>query len=260
MMQALRIAATGMHAQQTNVDVLSNNIANLNTTAYKQQQAAFNDLMYQNKIGVGSTTSSAGTIAPTGAQIGLGVNIGSVYKLMEQGSISNTGNTFDMAIQGRGFFKISMPDGGTRYTRDGSFTIDNNGQVVTKKGYTLDPSVSVSMDAVDITISNTGEVSGKINDVSTNFGSITLAMFINETGLENKGDNLYGETESSGSASDVTPGDDGSGTLLQGALEASNVDAVESVTKLISAQRAYELNSRVISTADEMLSAINNIR
>ena len=260
MMQALRIAATGMHAQQTNVDVLSNNIANLNTTAFKQQNAAFNDLVYQNKIGVGAVTSPVGTLAPTGAQIGLGVNIGSVYKLMGQGPILNTDNSFDLALQGRGFFQISVPDGTTQYTRDGSFQLDNAGQIVTKEGYTLDPGITIPEDAVDITISGSGVVSGKVNNTLTEFGTITLAMFVNEAGLENRGDNLYAETEASGTPTAVTAGEDGSGAMLQGALESSNVDPIESVTQLISAQRAYELNSQVISTADQMLNAINTIR
>ena len=259
MMQALRIASTGMHAQQTNVDVLSNNVANLSTTAFKQHNAAFNDLVYLNKIGVGSTTSSVGTIAPTGAQIGLGVNVGSIYLIMSQGPINKPDNTFDIAIQGRGFFKITTPDGSTKYTRDGSFQLDNAGQLVTKEGYPLDPGITISEDAVDVTISADGVVTGKVNETLTNFGTITLSMFTNEAGLESQGDNLYAETEASGTATDVTAGESGSGTMLQGSLEASNVDPIESITRLITAQRAYELNSRIISTADEMLSALNQI-
>lgn len=259
MIQALRIAATGMTAQQTNVDVLSNNIANLNTTAYKEQVAGFNDLMYQSKIGVGAITSSAGTVAPTGAQMGLGVDIGSVYRIMTQGPVNETQNTFDMAIQGRGFFKVTDPNGGTLYTRDGSFQVDSSGQIVTKEGYALDPSITVSSDAVDVTISETGVVTGNISGTTTTFGTITLAMFVNEGGLKNEGSNYYTETVASGSVQDVTAGLDGSGTILQGFLEQSNVDSIKAVTDLITAQRAYEFNSRVISTADEMLSALNQI-
>lgn len=260
MMQSLRIAATGMHAQQTNVDVLSNNIANINTTAYKQQQAAFSDLMYQNQRAVGAITSNSGTIAPTGLQVGLGVTVDSVYKLMTQGNLSNTGNTFDMAVSGRGFFRISMPDGTTAYTRDGSFQLNQDGQIVNKDGYALDPSISVPTNAVDFTVTESGVVSAKVNGVVTQLGNITLSMFTNEAGLENLGNNLYAETEASGAPTDAEPGQTGSGTVKQGYLESSNVDAIASVTNLITAQRAYEMNSKVISAADEMLSTLTQLR
>lgn len=260
MMSALKIAATGMLAQQTNVDVLSNNISNLNTSGFKRQVAAFNDLVYQNRIGVGASTSNAGTMAPTGAQIGLGVKLGSIYKIMEQGSMVETGNSLDLAVQGRGFFKVTMPDGSTAYTRDGSFQVNADGEMVTKEGYALDPSITVPENALDLTVSESGVVSAKIDDVSTELGNITLAMFTNEAGLENAGGNLYIATEASGTATDTTPDENGSGTILQGFLEGSNVDPIDSVTQLITAQRAYELNSRVISTADEMLNAVNQIR
>lgn len=260
MMSALKIAATGMQAQQTNVEVLSNNISNLNTSAYKRQIPAFRDLIYQNQIGVGSITSSSGTVAPTGAQMGLGVKIGSVYRIMEQGPMQKTDNSFDMGIQGRGFFKITMPDGTTKYTRDGSFQLDANGNMVSKEGYALDPGITIPSDATEITISNTGDVSVKVGETITQVGTITIAMFTNESGLESIGSNLFAETTASGTPTDSTPGSDGSGTLLQGFLEASNVDPIDAVTSLITAQRAYELNSRVISTADEMLNAVNQIR
>lgn len=260
MMQALRVAATGMAAQATNVDVLSNNIANLNTTGYKESVAAFNDLVYLNQGGVGATTSAAGTVAPTGKQIGLGAEVSSVYRVMEQGTINRTGNVYDMAIQGEGFFRVIMPDGATNYTRDGSFQIDNTGQIVTKEGYALDPSITVPDNAVDVTISSTGAISANINGTVTNLGNITISRFQNPAGLRSEGQNFYSETIASGAPQDNDPGTDGTGTLLQFALEASNVDSVEAITRLIAAQRAYELNSRVISTADEMLSAINNIR
>ncbi|MFZ2619915.1 MAG: flagellar basal-body rod protein FlgG [Alphaproteobacteria bacterium] len=259
MMQALRIAATGMYAQQTNVDVLSNNIANLATTGFKQQNVAFNDLVYQSRVGVGSITSSLGTIAPTGVQIGLGVGVGGIYPILKQGALNRTDNDFDIALQGKGFFKISMPDGTTQFTRDGSFQIDNTGQMVTKQGHALDPAITVPSDAVDLTISADGVVSALVAGTNTNLGTITIATFANESGLKNKGNNLYAETEASGTAQDTTPGLDGTGELLQGFLEASNVDPIESVTRLITAQRAYELNSRVISTADEMLGTVTQI-
>lgn len=260
MLQALRIAATGMQAQQLNVDTLSNNIANLNTTAYKQEMPAFSDLVYQNYTAVGAVTSSTGTLSPTGMQIGLGVKVGSVYKLMKQGNLINTTNPLDLAVSGRGFFRIAMPDGSTSYTRDGSFQLDQNGQIVTKDGNPLDPSITVPSTATDLTITGTGTVSAKIDGTVTELGTITVSMFVNEAGLENLGDNLYAETEASGSPTDSELGANGAGTLSQGFLETSNVDAIESITRLITAQRAYELNSRVISTADEMLSNLSQIR
>ncbi len=260
MLQALRIAATGMHAQQTNVDVLSNNIANLNTTGYKEQNAAFTDLVYQNRIGVGAITSSAGTLAPTGLQIGLGVSVGSTYKSMRQGNLANTGNAFDLAISGRGFFRITLPDGTTAYTRDGSLQLNQDGEVVTKEGYTFDPAINVPVNATDFTVTATGVVSAKVNNVTTNLGTITLSMFTNEAGLENIGQNLYRETEASGAPTDATPAEQGAGTISQSFLESSNVDSIASITRLITAQRAYELNSRVISTADEMLQTLTQLR
>lgn len=259
MFQSLRIAATGMHAQQLNVDVLSNNIANMSTSGFKEGMATFNDLVYQNRIGVGALTSSTGTMNPTGLQVGLGVSVGSVYKQMKQGNLTNTGNQFDVAISGRGFYKISMPDGTTRYTRDGSFQLNQDGQIVTKDGYALDPAITVPTNATDFTVTSTGTVTAKVDNAVTNLGSVTLSMFTNEAGLESKGDNLYAETEASGSPSDTTPGADGSGTLTQNFLESSNVDAITSITSLITAQRAYELNSKVITAADQMLSALTQM-
>lgn len=260
MLQSLRIAATGMHAQQLNVDVLSNNIANLNTTAYKQQNAAFTDLVYQNRMGVGAITSNAGTLAPTGLQVGLGVSVGSTYKIMRQGNLTNTGNSFDLAMSGRGFFRVTFPDGSTTYTRDGSLQLDQNGQLVTKEGYAIDPAITVPTNAVDFTVTSGGIVSAKVDNISTQLGTITVSMFTNEAGLENIGQNFYRETEASGAATDATPGEQGAGTISQQFLESSNVDAIESITRLITAQRAYELNSRVISTADEMLQTLTQLR
>lgn len=259
MMQALHIAATGMNAQQLNVDVLSNNIANLNTTAFKQGVPAFTDLVYQNIIGVGAITSNSGTLAPTGLQLGLGVNVGAVYKIMKQGTIGATGNPFDFAMSGRGYFKVTMPDGTTNYTRDGSFQPNADGQVVTKDGYPLDPAITVPANATDFTVTPSGVVSAKVGGVTTNLGSITVAMFTNEAGLESLGDNFYHDTEASGTATDTNPGEDGAGTISQNALEGSNVDAISSITDLITAQRAYELNSKVITAADQMLSTLTQM-
>jgi len=260
MMSALRTAATGMLAQQTNVDVLSNNIANLNTTSFKRQKAAFRDLVYQTPIGVGAITSNNGTTTPTGAQIGLGVNVGAVYKIMEQGNMTQTENTFDVGIQGRGFFRITLPDGTNAYTRDGSFNVDNTGTLVTKEGYAVDPNIVIPEDALQITISDLGVVSAKVGEQVVNLGQMQVTMFINEAGLENIGGNYYKETDTSGVGIAGDPGIDGAGSLLQGFLESSNVDPITAVTDLITAQRAYELNSRVISTADEMLNSVNQIR
>ncbi|PZP38927.1 MAG: flagellar basal-body rod protein FlgG [Pseudomonas fluorescens] len=258
-MQSLRIAATGMNAQQLNVDVLSHNIANLNTTAFKQSVPAFTDLVYQNRIGVGAITSSAGTLAPTGLQVGLGVNVGSTYKIMEQGTINRTGNPFDLAISGKGFFRVIMPDGTTNYTRDGSFQINQDGQMVTKEGYQFDPAITVPANATDFTVTQQGVVSAKIDGVTTELGTITLSTFINQAGLESLGDNYYRETEASGAPIDSNPGEDGTGTITAQALETSNVDAIESITRLITAQRAYELNSKVITTADQMLNTLTQM-
>lgn len=260
MFNSLRIAATGMQAQQQNVDVLSNNIANLNTAAYKRSRAAFTDLMYENKIGVGAITSGAGTMSPTGAQIGLGVNLGSVYRIMGQGNVQQTGNVLDLAIQGRGFFQVQLPDGTTAYTRDGSFKTDNQGNITTKDGYLVQPNFVIPEDARELTISELGIVSVKVDDDVIELGQMTLTTFINEAGLEAIGNNFYLETEVSGAPTEVNPSEDGSGRLLQTYLEGSNVDPIQEITQLITAQRAYELNSRVISTTDEMLAAVNQIR
>lgn len=260
MMQALRIAATGMHAQQLNVDVLSNNIANLNTTGFKQSNPAFQDLVYANQRNPGAVTSAAGTLAPTGVQIGYGVGVGSVYRIMEQGTLNVTGNDYDLAVSGRGFLKVTMPDGTTAYTRDGALSINQDGDLVTKEGYPIDPAINVPTGATEFVISDLGIVSAKVDNTITELGQLTLSMFVNEAGLESIGDNKYLETDASGAAADVNPGEEGAGIFRQGFLEASNVDAIESITRLITAQRAYELNSRVISTADEMLSTLSQLR
>ena len=260
MMNSLRIAATGMNSQQTNVDVLSNNIANINTTAFKRSRAAFTDLMYQNKVAVGALTSAQGSIAPTGAQIGMGAKLGSVYDIMTQGAVQETGNPLDIAIQGRGFFQIAMPDGEIAYTRDGAFGMDQDGNLVTKEGYEVEPNINIPEDATDLTITERGIVSARIEDEIVELGELTTVMFTNEGGLENIGGNYYLETESSGTPVEVIPSEEGSGGLLQNYLEGSNVDPIQEITQLITAQRSYELNSRVISAADEMLSAINQIR
>lgn len=259
MITALRTAATGMHAQQTNVDVISNNLANVNTTGYKGARVAFNDLVYQNNSVAGAESSSSGTVLPTGSQVGLGVRVNSVYKIHNQGDMIKTDSPFDIAVQGEGFFKINMPSGDTAYTRDGSFQLDGNGSFVNSLGYQLDPAISVPQGATNLTISSTGVVNAQVNGSSTNLGQITISSFTNPAGLESLGDNLFRETNASGSSTDGTPGDSGYGTLLQGFLEGSNVDSVSAVTDLITAQRAYELNSKVITTADQMMERVSQI-
>lgn len=259
MITALRTAATGMHAQQTNVDVISNNLANVNTTGFKGGRVSFNDLIYQNNAVAGAESSSSGTMLPTGSQVGLGVRVNSVYRVHTQGDMIKTDSPFDVAVQGDGFFKISMPSGDTAYTRDGSFQIDANGNFVNSLGYQLDPVVTVPNGATNLTISSTGVVNATVNNTSTNLGQITIANFTNPAGLESIGDNLFRESNASGSATDGNPGDAGYGTLLQGFLEGSNVDSVSAVTDLITAQRAYELNSKVITTADQMMERVSQI-
>lgn len=259
-MLALKIGATGMLAQQSNVDVLANNIANINTTAFKRQRTSFNDLLYINETKPGALTSATDTVAPSGVQYGLGVSVGATYRNFEQGAVTRTDGPLDVSIQGRGFLNVILPNGDTAYTRDGGLEIDADGNVVTNQGYLLDPAITIPQEAVDLSISGDGIVSATIDDTVTELGQITTTMFVNEAGLEAIGDNLYMETEASGAPIGVTPGDEGSGLLLHKHLEASNVDAITSVTDLITAQRAYELNSQIITTADEMLAAANQIR
>lgn len=261
-MRSLSIAATGMLAQQQNVEVISNNIANMNTTSYMRRRTEFHDLIYQNLRRVGSTASDAGTIVPSGVQLGLGVKLAAVYRIHEQGNLASTDNTFDMAIQGNGFFQIQLPDGTTAYTRDGSFQLSPDGTIVTHDGNPLVPNITVDSAAVDVTINSTGEVLIKLQGTVTpsNAGQIQLTTFPNDAGLEAVGGNLYLETPASGSPSAGNAGDAGYGTLLQGFLETSNVNAVSEVSELISAQRAYEMNSKVIKTSDEMMGTLNQIK
>lgn len=261
-MNALSVAATGMLAQQRNVEVVSNNLANMNTTAYMRRRPEFQDLLYQNLRRVGSTSAETGTVVPTGVQIGLGVKLAAVYRIHAQGNLSATDNPFDLAIQGRGYFQVEMPDGTTGYTRDGTFQLNADGQIVTHDGYAVLPGVSVPSDALDVTINQAGEVLAKVQgQVSLqNVGQLQTAVFQNDAGLEAIGNNLYRETPASGPATVGAPQSTGYGSVLQGFLETSNVNAVEEITNLISAQRAYEMNSKVIQTADSMMGTISNVR
>jgi flagellar basal-body rod protein FlgG len=261
-MRALSIAASGMQAQQLNVDVISHNIANMNTTSYKRQRAEFQDMLYQNMERPGSTSSASGAILPLGIQIGVGVRADAVGRVTEQGSISQTGNPYDMAINGRGFLQISLPSGQTAYTRAGNLAVNAEGQLVTADGYAVEPAISVPQEATAIQITRDGIVEVTLTGQTDpqQVGQLELAAFINPAGLEAIGDNLYLETAASGSPNVSTPGSPGFGTLMQGYLELSNVNAVEEISALIVAQRAYEMNARVITAADEMLQSTTQLR
>jgi flagellar basal-body rod protein FlgG len=260
-MQALRTAATGMAAQQLNVEVISNNIANMNTVAFKRQRAEFQDLLYQTLETAGAQTSDQGTIVPTGVQIGAGVKAGSVYRISTQGALTRTDNKYDLAIDGRGYLQVLTPQGDTAYTRAGNLAINDQGQLVTQDGYQIQPAISIPQDALDVVISKSGQVQvTQSSGTPTVVGTLELATFVNEGGLIAQGSNLFKESGASGPPTTGTPGSVGFGTLLQGYTEASNVDAVAEITALIVAQRAYEMNSKVISTADNMLGVANQVK
>jgi flagellar basal-body rod protein FlgG len=261
-MQALRTAATGMAAQQMNVEVISNNIANMNTVGYKKQRAEFQDLLYQTVEQAGAQSSDQGTIVPTGIQIGAGVKTGSVYRIGTQGAMTATGNQYDLAINGRGFFQVLTPTGDTAYTRAGNFSINDQGQLVTQDGYQIQPAISIPQDATNVTISQSGQVQATQPGATTPaiVGQLELASFMNEGGLSAQGGNLFLQTGASGAPITGTPGQAGFGQLMQGYTEASNVDPVTEITALIVAQRAYEMNSKVISTADNMLGVANQTK
>ena len=261
-MRIMKIAATGMMAQQTNVEVISNNIANINTTAFKRGRAEFTDLIYQSQKREGAFSSDAGTIVPVGVNIGLGVKPAAVARMTEQGNLQSTGNPLDIALEGRGFFSVTLPDGEIAYTRAGTFQLSPEGQIVTLDGYELAPGIVMPQEATDIEINRNGEVFAITPDAPEPqlVGRLTLATFINEAGLEPIGDNLLRETLASGAELVGLPGEEGVGTVRQGYVETSNVNVVEEITDLISAQRAYEMNAKVIETADEMSSRVSNMR
>ena len=261
-MKSLSIAATGMLAQQTNVDVIANNIANMNTTAFKRFRPEFQDLLYQNLRRVGAASSDAGTIVPSGVQIGVGVKTASVYRITEQGSLVSTGNTFDLAIQGNGYFQVTLPSGDDAYTRAGSFQLSAEGEIVSADGFTVSPGITVPSGAVDISVNESGEIIVKLDGQvqPQNVGQLELVTFANAAGLEAIGSNLLLETPASGTPSTGTPGSAGFGRIQQGFLETSNVNAVSEITALIAAQRAYEMNSKVISTSDEMMQTTTRMR
>jgi flagellar basal-body rod protein FlgG len=261
-MRSLDIAATGMLAQQLNVEVISNNIANINTTGFKRQRAEFQDLLYQTERRAGSASSDSGTIVPAGVQIGIGVKAAAVYRITEQGNMLKTDNTLDVAIQGKGFFQVRMPDGSTSYTRAGSFQLSPTGEIVTADGLTVLPGITIPTDTLAVTVNASGQVLAQLpgQAVPQTVGQLEVATFANEAGLEALGDNLLSETAASGTPQTGVPNSTGFGKLLQGFLETSNVNVVSEITNLITAQRAYEMNSKVITASDEMSRTLSNFR
>lgn len=258
-MRALNIAATGLSAQQTNVDVISQNLANMTTTGYKQQRAEFDDLIYQDLRRTGTTTTTQNNILPVGVQVGLGVNTAAISRNTEQGTVSTTDNPLDVAIQGRGYFQVLLPDGTISYSRDGSFKLSPEGILVTREGFQVEPAITIPQDAVSVSINAVGTVEVIIQGQpqAQEVGRIELATFVNPVGLQAIGNNLFTETAASGAPILGVAGENGVGTMLQGYLENSNVNPVEEITQLIVAQRAYEMNTKVLTAADEMLQSLN---
>lgn len=254
----LWIAKTGLDAQQTRMAVISNNLANVNTTGFKRGRAVFEDLLYQNVRQVGAQ-SSQNTQLPSGLSLGTGVRTVATEKLFTQGNVIQTGNSLDMAIQGRGFFQALMPDGSLAYTRDGSFQVDAQGQMVTSSGYALQPAITIPQNTLSLTIGSDGVVSALVagSSTPTQVGNVQLADFINPTGLQPVGENLYVESTASGSPQTGTPGLTGLGTVVQSSVESSNVNVVEELVNMIETQRAYEMNSKAISTTDSMLQYVS---
>ncbi|MCC1491219.1 flagellar basal-body rod protein FlgG [Cognatishimia sp. F0-27] len=261
-MRALNIAATGMSAQQMRVEVISNNLANMSTTGYNARRAEFSDMHYQQLARPGTVNASDGTVLPTGVQLGLGVRPAAVTVQLSQGSLSPTGGDLDVAIEGNGYLEITLPSGQAGYTRDGALKRTGEGLIVTADGYSVSPEIVIPPDARSISINAEGEVYAYFQGTpeAQLLGQFTMADFSNAKGLEAIGSNIFVETEASGPALQSTPGQDGLGTLRQGYLEDSSVDAVKEITDLIEAQRGYELNSKVISAADQMLAATSQVR
>ncbi len=261
-MRALDIAGTGMQAQSTNVEVISNNIANMTTTGFKRRRAEFQDLIYQNLRRVGSNSSDAGSVVPAGAQVGLGVKTAAIYRISEQGNLQQTSNSFDLAIRGNGYFQVTLPSGDTAYTRDGTFSLSPQGEMVTSDGLVVQPGITIPTNATAVTINSAGQVQATIGGQTapSTVGQLQLATFPNEAGLDAQGDNLMLQTSASGNPVTGAPSSPGFGSVLQGFVETSNVNVVSEITNLITAQRAYEMNSKVITTSDQMLSTLTNLR
>ncbi|MBG6248520.1 MULTISPECIES: flagellar basal-body rod protein FlgG [Symbiopectobacterium] len=260
MIRSLWIAKTGLNAQQTNMDVISNNLANVSTNGFKRQRAVFEDLLYQTIRQPGAQSSEQTTL-PSGLQLGTGVRPVSTERIHTQGGMSETGNSKDVAINGQGFFQVQMPDGTTAYTRAGAFQLDGNGQLVTSSGYLVQPAITIPANATELTIGRDGIVSVKLQgQTATNqIGQMTLATFINDSGLESIGENLYLETTSSGAPNETNPGLNGAGLLYQKFVETSNVNVAEELVSMIQTQRAYEINSKAISSSDQMLQKLTQL-
>jgi flagellar basal-body rod protein FlgG len=260
-MRALSTAATGMMAMQLNVQVIANNLANMTTTGYKRQRAEFQDLLYDHISRIGTQTSTQGNILPVGIDLGSGVKSVGTPRLMSQGTLSQTGAPLDLAIRGDGFFKVQLPDGTYAYTRDGSFQMDSQGRIVTVQGNVVQPSITIPANSTGLTINAQGQVSviPQGSTTPTILGQLTLTRFVNQAGLLSIGDNMYQETPASGTPQDGYPSTDGAGDLQQGNLEQSNVDSVTEITNLIAAQRAYEMNGKVITAADQMLQSTSQL-
>ncbi len=261
-MRSLDIAGTGMQAQQTNVEVISNNIANMTTTGFKRRRAEFQDLIYQDLRRVGSNSSDSGSVVPSGAQVGLGVKTAAIYRISEQGNLTQTSNSLDLAIQGNGYFQVTMPSGDTAYTRDGTLALASDGTIVTSDGYAVAPGITVPTNAQSITINSSGQVQVTLagQTATQTVGQLQLAVFPNEAGLEAEGDNMLVQTTASGAPTTGTPGASGFGSVMQGFVESSNVNVVSEITNLITAQRAYEMNSKVITTSDDMMQTLTNLK
>jgi len=257
-MKALSIAASGMLAQQHRTEVVANNLANMNTTGYQRRRTEFNNLIYRHMVRRPKVGSSPGETVPSGVHSGLGVKLGDVYRVQEQGALKQTSNTFDLAIQGEGYFQIQLPNGDIAYTRDGTFQLNEAGQLVTHDGFPVQPGIAVPANVIDITVNASGEVLvTQEGGAAANVGTLLLAQFQNPGGLKAVGDNMFVATDASGAAAAATPGLNGAGTVLQGFVESSNVNAIEEVSALIRANRAYEMNSKVMKAADEMMASRN---
>jgi flagellar basal-body rod protein FlgG len=260
-MRALDIAATGMQAQQTNVEVIANNIANMTTTGYQRQRVEFQDLLYQDLRRAGSNSSDAGTIVPSGTQIGLGVKNAAIYRIDQQGNLQQTNNSLDLAISGNGWFQITLPSGQTAYTRDGTFGLSPNGEIVTADGYIVQPGIQIPSNATNVTINASGQVQVSLSGQTApqTVGQIQLAAFPNDAGLEAQGGNLFIQTAASGDPVTAPPSSPGFGSVQQGFVENSNVNVVSEITDLITAQRAYEMNSQVITTSNQMMNTLTQL-
>lgn len=260
-MRALDIAATGMQAQQTSVEVIANNIANMTTTGYQRQRVEFQDLLYQDLRRAGSNSSDAGTIVPSGTQIGLGVRTAAIYRIDQQGNLQQTNNSLDLAISGNGWFQVTLPSGNTAYTRDGTFGLSPSGEIVTADGYIVQPGIQIPSNATNVTINASGQVQVSLSGQTSpqTVGQLQLAAFPNDAGLEAQGGNLFIQTAASGDPVTAAPSSPGFGSVQQGFVENSNVNVVSEITDLITAQRAYEMNSKVITTSNQMLSTLTQL-